>query len=268
MKEKDFKVPLKLRLMGQATALLLPQTLRTIDLRIAHYDRGNDPARPEYNEHAVFTFWHEFIGVILPRWAHTPLSILSSQHRDGEWVGQTAESLGLGVVRGSSTRGGASAIRELKKVRNKTGIAITPDGPRGPRRQMALGPVFLASRLEMPFIPLGVGYNDAWRLNTWDSFGIPKPFSRARVIFGPKIRIPRNAGRDELEAYRVNIEKLMNDLSDHAFSWACSGQRMVGEQPFVRVRRNKVIFERESSQDSESNQDDESRPELRIVKAG
>jgi len=251
--------------MGQVTALVLPQLLKTMNIRIAHYDRGTDPARPEYDEHAVFTFWHEFIGVILPRWGHTPLSILSSQHRDGEWVGQTAESLGLQVVRGSSTRGGASAIRELKKVGNETGIAITPDGPRGPRRKMALGPVFLASRLQMPLVPLGIGYNDAWRLNTWDNFGIPKPFSRVRIIFGPRIRVPRKAGRDELEAIRVQTEKLMNDLSDHALSWAASGKKMDGEQPFVRKRRSKVIFG-DSNEDRQS--DDNSKPKLRIVKAG
>ena len=241
--EKDFEVPLKLRMMGQTTALILPRLVSLLDLKIVHYDRSADPARPEYNEHMVFSFWHEFISVILPRWGHTPLSILASQHRDGEWVSQTALSLGLRIVRGSSTRGGASAIRQLKKHCKETSLAITPDGPRGPRRKMAIGPIFMASRLGMPFVPLGIGVNDAWRLSTWDKFAIPKPLSRVRIIFGPKIHIPRKAKRDELESIRQSVENLMNDLSDQAEAWACSGQKMVGEQPFIRVRRKKVIFD-------------------------
>ena len=258
--EKDFDVPLKLRMMGQATALILPRAISLLDTKIVHYDRSADPARPEYNEHMVFSFWHEFIGVILPRWGHTPLSILASQHRDGEWVSQTALSLGLRIVRGSSTRGGASAIRQLKKQCQETSLAITPDGPRGPRRKMAIGPVFMASRLGMPLVPLGIGVNDSWRLKTWDSFAIPKPFSRVRIIFGPKIDVPRKAKREELESIRQSTEDLMNDLSDEAESWAYSGQKMVGEQPFVRVRRRKVIFDSKPVREV-------FRPELKIVAA-
>ena len=211
--EKDFEVPLKLRMMGQTTALILPRLVSLLDLKIVHYDRSADPARPEYNEHMVFSFWHEFIGVTLPRWGHTPLSILASQHRDGEWVSQTALSLGLRIVRGSSTRGGASAIRQLKKHCKETSLAITPDGPRGPRRKMAIGPIFMASRLGMPFVPLGIGVNDAWRLSTWDKFAIPKPLSRVRIIFGPKIHVPRKAKRDELESCLLYTSPSPRDLS-------------------------------------------------------
>ena len=258
--EKDFDVPLKLRMMGRATALILPRAIELLDTKIVHYDRSVDPARPEYNEHVVFSFWHEFIGVILPRWGHTPLSVLASQHRDGEWVSQTALSLGLRIVRGSSTRGGASAIRQLKKHCQETSLAITPDGPRGPRRKMAIGPIFMASRLGMPFVPLGIGVNDAWRLKTWDSFAIPKPFSRLRLIFGPKIDVPRKAKRDELESIRQSVENLMNDLSDEAQAWACSDRNMVGEQSFIRVRRKKVIFDSKPVRKV-------IRPELKIIPA-
>ena len=257
--EKEFDVPLKLRMMGQTTALVLPRALDLLNIRISHYDRSADPARPEYNEHLVFSFWHEFIGVILPRWGHTPLSILASQHRDGEWVSQTALALGLRIVRGSSTRGGASAIRQLKKQCQETSLAITPDGPRGPRRKMAIGPVFMASRLGMPLVPLGIGVNDAWRLKTWDKFAIPKPFSRVRIIFGPKIHVPRKANREELESIRQSVEDLMNDLSDRAESWACSNRKMMGEQPFTRVRRRKVLFDGKPKSIS--------HPELKVVHA-
>lgn len=278
--EKDFEVPLKIRLMGQVTAMVLPRAVSTLNMRIAHYDRSTDPARPEYNQHMVFSFWHEFIGIILPRWGHTPLSILASQHRDGEWVSQTALSLGLRIVRGSSTRGGAAAIRQLKKHCAETSLAITPDGPRGPRRKMAIGPVFMASRLGLPLVTLGIGVSDAWRLKTWDQFVIPKPMSRVRIIFGPKIHVPRKAKRDELERIRQSAEDLMNDLSDQAQSWAMSGKKMIGEQPFTRKRRRKVIFDAASpagklitelpltGQDSVKDSLRDIQPKLKIIRAG
>ena len=233
------------KITGQLNALVLPRALDLLNFRICHYDRSVDPARPEYNEHVVFAFWHEYIIVVLPRWGHTPLTVLCSQHRDGEWVNQTALSLGLNIVRGSTSRGGSSAIRQIKKNSKFSSIAVTPNGPRGPRREMAMGPVYMASLLGLPLVPVGVGISNPYRLNTWDKFAIPKPKSRIRMIFGPKIHIPRKAKRDKLESCRSGVERLMNDLTHKAQDWSESNQRMVGEQPFVRCRRtNKLIFEK------------------------
>jgi lysophospholipid acyltransferase (LPLAT)-like uncharacterized protein len=232
------------KIIGRVNALVLPRALDLLDYRICHYDRSVDPARPEYNEHVIYYFWHEYIFSILPRWGHTPLTVLCSQHRDGEWVNQIALSLGLNIARGSSTRGGSSAIRQMKKNSQFSSLAVTPDGPRGPRREMAMGPVYLSSLLGLPLVPMGIGISNPYRLRTWDKFAIPRPKSRVRVIFGPKVFIPRKLGREKLESCRVGAQKLLNDLTDHAQDWADSGQKMTGEQPFVRCRRtNRVIFD-------------------------
>ena len=230
------------RMLGQISAVALPAAMRLLNFRIAHYDRSVDPARPEYSEHVIFAFWHEYISVVLPHWGRTPLSILVSQHRDGEWVNQTAEHLKMNIVRGSTSRGGSAAIRQLKKHSQYSSLTLTPDGPRGPRREMAMGPVYLASLLQLPLVPVGVGMDRPWRLNTWDRFAIPRPFSRVRMIFGPKIRVPKKAGRERLESSRLRIQKLINQLSDTAECWAESKQKMVGEQPFVRARRCSKLF--------------------------
>lgn len=232
------------KLAGQFNSLVLPRALDLLNFRIFHYDRSVDPARPEYNEHVIFSFWHEYIVVVLPRWGRTPLTVLCSQHRDGEWVNQTAVALGLNIVRGSSTRGGSSAIRQLKKHSRFSSIAVTPDGPRGPRREMAMGPIFLASLLGIPIVPVGVGIDRPYRLKTWDKFAIPRMTSRVRMIFGPKIFIPRKAGSERMEATRLSVQRLMNDLTGHAEHWASSKEKMVGEQPFVRARRtNRLVFD-------------------------
>ena len=233
------------RITGHVNALLMPRALDLLNFRIRYYDKSVDPARSEYNEHVIFSFWHEYIVVILPRWGHTPLTVLCSQHRDGELVNQTAESLGLNIVRGSTSRGGAAAIRAMKTNSKFSSIAMTPDGPRGPRQEMAMGPVYLASLLGMPLVPVGIGISNPYRLSTWDKFAIPRPLSRVRVIFGPKIRVPKKVDRETLAAYRVGAQGLMNDLTDEAQYWADSKQKMVGEQRFTRDRRsNRVVFER------------------------
>lgn len=230
---------------GRAAALTLPPAISSLlDLKIAHYDRSCDPARPEYNQHVVYVFWHEYIALMLPRWGQTPLSVLVSQHRDGEWVNQVAASLKLNIVRGSSTRGGSTAIRQLKKHAAFSSLVITPDGPRGPRRVMAPGPIYLASLLKMPIVPVGVGMDRPIRLNTWDQFAVPRAFSRCRVVFGPKIELDRNAVREDLEDVRRRVEQSLNGVTDLAEDWAHHGYRIAGQQPFVRGHRtNNMVFQ-------------------------
>ena len=246
----------KQKFLGRLNAILLPRALDMLNFRINHYDRGVDPARPEYDGHVIFAFWHEYISVVLPRWGHTPLTCLVSKHRDGEWVNQTAVALGMNIVRGSTSRGGSAAIRQLKKFSKISSLTLTPDGPRGPRRQMAIGPVFLASLLKMPIVPVGVGISNPYRLNTWDRFAIPKPLSRVRMIFGPRINVPPKQGREKLEATRQSVQNLITGLSDEAERWAISGQKMVGEQPFVRARHcSSLVFPEPET------------PKLKIVRA-
>ena len=233
------------KFVGKLSALFVPALLNgLIDFRIAHYDRSVDPARPEYDEHVIFVFWHEYISLVLGHWGHVPLSVLVSQHRDGEWVSQIAESMGLNVVRGSSTRGGSGAIRQLKKNAKFSSIAISPDGPTGPRREMAMGPIYMAALLKMPIVPVGLGMERPKRLNTWDQFALPRPFSRCRAIFGPKIYIDRRTSKDEMEHIRGNVQNLINGLCFKAEDWATKSHSITGEQPFKRARRrNQLIFD-------------------------
>lgn len=245
------------KITGRLASWLFPKFIDNfLDFKICHYDRSVDPARPEYNEHVIFAFWHEYIGLILPRWGHVPLTVLVSQHRDGEWVNQTAKALGMNIVRGSTTRGGSQAIRQLKKHGAFSSITFTPDGPKGPRREMALGPVYLASVLQMPIVPVGAGFENPYRLNTWDKLAVPRPFTRARMIFGPKIYLPRKMSREDLEVSRQKIQNLITSLTVQSENWANSNADFKEQQPFVRARRtSKLYFEtpKEASRSSELN---------------
>ncbi|MDB4778373.1 lysophospholipid acyltransferase family protein [bacterium] len=234
---KPTKVRLLHRIGGAACAIGLPAATHLWDLKIGHYDLSSDPARPEYNEHCIFVFWHEYIGSVLPRWGQTPLTLLVSQHRDAEILNQMALCLGLNIVRGSTTRGGSKAIRELKRYSKFSSIAIAPDGPKGPRREMAMGAIYLASLLKMPIVPVGVGCDRPKRLGTWDKFAIPRPFSRVRVIFGPKYYLPPRTKKKDLEGFRILTKNRLNQVTTFAEEWAESGQKLDNEKSFRRGHR-------------------------------
>jgi hypothetical protein len=113
-------------------------------------------------------------------------------------------------------------------------LTITPDGPRGPRRRLAPGSIYLASRLGMPLVVSGLGFDRPWRAPSWDRFAIPRPYSRARAVASGEIHVPPDLDRKGLEHYRLRIEQLMNRLSQEAEAWAESGTRKIRQ---MKLRR-------------------------------
>jgi hypothetical protein len=155
--------------------------------------------------------------------------MLLSQHADADILARVAYHLGFDCVRGSTYRGGARAIWELSERSRQQHLTMTPDGPRGPRRQLAQGPIYLASRLQLPLVPMGFGYDRPWRTNSWDRFAVPRPFSRARALIGPPLMLPPTLDRLGMERCRERVERLLNCLSCEAEAWATDGTRKAGE---------------------------------------
>jgi lysophospholipid acyltransferase (LPLAT)-like uncharacterized protein len=148
----------------------------------------------------LFTLWH---GELLPLLWHQRgenVAIVISEHRDGEIIAQIAHSLGYATVRGSSSKGGSRALiglmREIDAGRDG---AITPDGPRGPARVFAPGAAVAAQRTGALIVPIRAQASRAWRLESWDSFLIPKPFARVRVSFGPLTAVTAASPREAAE---------------------------------------------------------------------
>jgi lysophospholipid acyltransferase (LPLAT)-like uncharacterized protein len=158
--------------------------------------------------------WHE--TVLLGASIKAPIHVLISQHADGELIAQVCRRLGIGVVRGSSTRGGSRALLGLIRRGRQTHLVVTPDGPRGPRRHVQPGLVFLAAVTGLPIVPVGIGFTAAWRARSWDRLAIPKPWSRAVVVFAPEISVPPNLDRAELERYRQRIEAALHRVTAEA----------------------------------------------------
>ena len=230
-RKKRFKLRLPRFLTGLG-GLVASEAIRawmsTLDYRAVFYDRSVDPIHG-VNGPRIYIFWHENILIPLYQRGHCHLAMLLSQHGDADILARVAHHMGFDCVRGSTYRGGARAIWELFERSRRQHLTITPDGPRGPRRQLAQGPIYLASRLQLPLVVMGFGYDRPWRVNSWDKFAIPRPFSRARAVIGPPLRLPPDLDRADLEHCRHRVERLLESLSCEAEAWAAGGSRKVGE---------------------------------------
>ena len=225
--------PLLMNIGGLAGVTFLRSWMSTLDSQIVFYDPAVDPGSPLCRGQQIYIFWHEYILLPLAVRGHCNLAMLLSQHRDAEILSRIAYHLGFEFIRGSSRRGGAAAIRQLLRKGRRLHLTITPDGPRGPRRRLAPGAVYLASRLGLPLVLMGFGYDRPWRLASWDLFALPRPYSRVRAVLSPQIYVPPELDRSGIEHFREKIEQLLNRLTEEAESWAASDRRIPGQMPLL-----------------------------------
>ena len=125
-------------------------------------------------------------------------SLVVSRHGDGGYLANAARAWGYGIIRGSSTRGGQEAFRQMLRILRDGGeIAITPDGPRGPARVVKGGVVAAAQLAGVSIIPVAVTVSSGWRLRSWDQFLIPKPFARVHIAYDDPLTLPESTQRAE-----------------------------------------------------------------------
>jgi lysophospholipid acyltransferase (LPLAT)-like uncharacterized protein len=222
------------------------QWMGTLDCRVDFGEPAVDPVHPEYRGTKIYVFWHENILMPLFLRGHSNIAMLLSRHHDADILARVAGMMGFGVVRGSTFKGGSAALRELAGRARSENLTITPDGPRGPRRRLAAGCVFLASTMRIPIVAMGFGYERPWRLGTWDRFAIPRPWSRARGVVSRAIHVPADLDRNELEQHRAGVERLLVHLSDDAEAWARSrshraGETIVRKEPSRYARRAALL---------------------------
>jgi len=197
-------------------------------------DPALDPGSPHCRGQKIYLFWHEYILLPLFLRGHCNLAMLLSRHTDAEILSHVARHMGFGFVRGSTNRGGVTALRELFRKSRRMHLTLTPDGPRGPRRHMAPGAVYLASRLGLPIVLLGFGYERPWRVRkAWDRFAIPRPHSRGRVVVSPELFVPPDLSRDDQEHFRRRLEIGLNEVTAEAEAWAESGVHLPGEMTLI-----------------------------------
>lgn len=222
------------RLGGLLASCAVRNLMSTLEYKCSFYDPTVDPVNSKYTGQKIYIFWHEYILFPLYLRGNNNLVMLLSQHRDAEMLSRTAYHMGFECVRGSTYRGGAAALRELMDKSRGRNLTITPDGPRGPRRCLAQGPIYLASKLGLPIVAMGFGYDRPWRMRSWDRFALPQPFSRARAVVSPEIHLPRQLDRAGIEHYRQRVGELLNRLTIEAEAWAEAGTPKLNEVQLLR----------------------------------
>lgn len=149
------------------------------------------------NARFILVLWHGHQLPLLHHHRGDRIAILISEHGDGEIIARIAHGLGYSTVRGSTSRGAARALLGLAgALTNGHDLAITPDGPRGPAKTIAPGALIVAQRTGAPLVAIAASASSAWRLGSWDSFMIPRPFARVRVAYSEPVYVTAERARD------------------------------------------------------------------------
>lgn len=162
----------------------------------------------------VYATWHDqiFLGTFYLR--RRGIVFLTSQSFDGEYIARFLKRFGFGVIRGSSTRGGAKGL--VKMIRGMNAgleMGFTVDGPKGPRHEVKLGVILLAKKTGNPILPFMVQPRKYWALNSWDRLQIPRPFTRAVMTFGRPIEVAHDAGEEEIENIRTALQRELDRMA-------------------------------------------------------
>ena len=167
------------------------------------------------NKEYIFCCWHNklFLGPhLLPR--NRVINALQSSHSDGMVTSLAFKYLGMNVILGSSKKGGMQAFRKMVKcIKSGESVAITPDGPKGPKEKVKEGIIKLAQITETSIIPLVWTTNKFKLINSWDNFVIPYPFSKGVYSFGKPIYVKKQINEYELETARQNLENEIKRLT-------------------------------------------------------
>ena len=193
---------------------LLQLWARTLRYQID--DRAGIVGKP-VNKNYIGALWHNrlliFPVVLRLFFSNRHGAALISASRDGDLLADAIKRFGFDVVRGSSSRLGASAILQLTEVlSSRRDVVITPDGPRGPVYELGPGIIFLAQKSSAAVLPINMEYSNCWRIKSWDRFIVPRPFAKVHVIIGRPHRVRSTSTAEEFEAERLRLQDAMMAL--------------------------------------------------------
>ena len=208
---------LKSPLLTKFAAWLLVRGIQALYLTVRRTEVSIDddtiPCRPNVKGRYLFCTWHDTIVMPLFHGPQIATAGMVSGHTDGSFLAFAMEFLHIKPVRGSSGKRGVKALREAITVVQNYHITITPDGPRGPRRVMKDGIIFLAAKSGRPIVPLAYRVSSCWKISgKWTDLVIPKPFSKVTAFLDEPIYVPENVGREELDALTQEIQQRLDAM--------------------------------------------------------
>ena len=219
--------PVLMNAVGVATAAAMHLWLGTLRVHTDVAEPSVDPRRRP--RRVILCLWHEDLLLLSYYFRHNGIHTLISDSADGEWIARGLGWLGYGTIRGSSGPSGGRAVLRILRERQAIDLAVTPDGPLGPRRTFQMGAVYLASRLGMSLVPLSCGYERPRRTRSWDRLALPRPFTRQVICVGRELFVPPDADAQTLETYRAQAQADLEANSARAQGmvdeWVHAGRR-------------------------------------------
>jgi hypothetical protein len=220
--------PLVVALLTRLAASVLWSLYRS--LRIAYVGREVfDRLIQVEGRRVMVAFWHGRLLMMPFGYPHVRWAIMISRHPDGEYISRVAERLGIYSVRGSARRGGPWALLGMVRASRKGyHLAITPDGPLGPREQVKPGVIGLARLAGVPIIPAAFAASPGKFVQSWDRFLIPLPFGRGVFVCGEPVVVSAKAGPEEMEKARTVLEERLRHVTALADGYVKNRQSALG----------------------------------------
>lgn len=201
--------PFFITMAARLSGLLFRSLFVTVRMEI--HSSSVRPYNTVGHERFLFSIWHDAAVMATFGGRHKQTVSLASRHRDGKFGASILESVNVKCVRGSSGKNGTRATLELLKLAKTNHIVLTPDGPRGPRRKLSRGIVYIASKTGNGIVPVGFACSDPWDIRgSWTSLTVPKPFSRVVLITGEPIYVPSDLTDQQLAEYVQKTQEAMD----------------------------------------------------------
>lgn len=219
---------LRSKLVQDSLCLLAASYIRFVHLTSRWSVIGGDIPKRFWDDDRMFLlcFWHGRLMMMPYCWDMSkPVSMMISMHRDGRILSDTVAHLGIKTIVGSTSRGGAVALRTMvKTVKAGEYVGLTPDGPRGPRMRAQEGVITIARLAKIPIIPISYASSRSKIFGSWDRFLAAMPFGRGVFVWGEPIDVPHTTDKAQLEEARQKVEDSLNAITAQA-------DRLCGLQP-------------------------------------
>lgn len=169
----------------------------------------------------IFTFWHDRVFLSVHFWQKRGIVVMTSQSLDGEYIARFLQRFGMGAARGSSTRGGTTALAEMVRLLSLGyPAAFSIDGPKGPRYVAKMGAVLLAKKSGNAILPYTISPARFWSSKkSWDQFHVPKPFTAALVVIAPPMHVAADADEATVDAKRAELQRTLEELTRRGDEW-------------------------------------------------
>ena len=210
------KLPFKKLIKNWLITFLLPLLIRLTGITTTVKQVNNKVLSRTIKKHGrvILATWHQNIFFSIWLLRKRDLTALISSSDDGEIICNVFKKFGYSAVRGSTSRGGIPALKQLiNLLKEGTSVAITPDGPLGPPEKIQSGVILLAKYANVPIIPWHYEAHNQWRLKSWDQHKIPKPFTTIIESFGEPFHVPKTLLTEEVPLFCEKLETILKELT-------------------------------------------------------